>query len=138
VGLPRSPLARSFYRAAQERFDDAELLLDLRRTTGAVYLAGYGVECMLKALILDATPEARQETVLDQFRGARAHSYDWLLVFYARLGGAQMPLTIAGSFTRVNSWSTEMRYMPATIPIQQARAFRDAALDVMNWADGRL
>lgn len=138
MGLLRSPLARSFYRAAQERIDDAELLLDLRRTTGAVYLAGYGVECMLKALILDAAPEARQGAVLDQFRGARAHSCHWLLELYAGLGGAQMPLTIAGSFARVNSWSTEMRYMPATIPMQRARAFRDAALEVMNWADGRL
>jgi hypothetical protein len=138
VGLPRSPLARSFYRAAQERYDDAELLLDLTRTTGAVNLAGDGVECILKALILDATPEARQEAVLHQFRGARAHSYHWLLELYAGLGGTRMPATIAGSFILVNSWSSEMRYMPATIPVQRARAFRDAALDVMDWVDGRL
>jgi len=43
---------------AKQRFDDALLLLEMGRTTAAVYLAGYSVECMLKALILSAVPQA--------------------------------------------------------------------------------
>ena len=50
--IPTSSNARLFYRAAKERFEDAELLLSLNRTTGAVYLAGYSVECIIKSLIL--------------------------------------------------------------------------------------
>lgn len=49
--MPISKNARLFYRAAKQRFDDALLLLELKRTTAAVYLAGYSIECMLKALI---------------------------------------------------------------------------------------
>jgi HEPN domain-containing protein len=56
MGLPHSRGARLFYRAALHRYDDAALLLEAGRTTGAVYLAGYTVECMLKALVLAGVP----------------------------------------------------------------------------------
>jgi HEPN domain-containing protein len=58
---------------AKQRFDDALLLLEMGRTTAAVYLAGYSVEYMLKALILSAVPQAQEEAILGRFRGARAH-----------------------------------------------------------------
>ena len=45
---------RRFHRAAARRFEEAQFLLTRGNyTTAAVYLAGYAVECMLKALILD-------------------------------------------------------------------------------------
>jgi HEPN domain-containing protein len=55
MGLPNSKAARQFWRSSKQRFDDAELLLKAGHTTGAVYLAGYGVECMLKALLVNST-----------------------------------------------------------------------------------
>ena len=76
MALPSSEQARRFYRTAKQRFDDALLLLEMGRTTAAVYLAGYSVECMLKALILSAIPQAQEEEVLRMFRGARAHDYE--------------------------------------------------------------
>ena len=83
VAMPSSVQARRFYRAAKQRFDDALLLLAMERTTAAVYLAGYSVECMLKALILSAVPQAQEAALLARFRGARAHDYEWLLELYA-------------------------------------------------------
>ena len=47
--MPSSTPARRFYRVAKQRFDDALLLLEMERTTAAIYLVGYSVECMLKA-----------------------------------------------------------------------------------------
>lgn len=35
MGLPKVPEARLYYRAAKQRFDDAQLLLEAGRTTGA-------------------------------------------------------------------------------------------------------
>jgi len=58
MAVPSSIEARLFYRASQ-RFDEAQVLLEAVRTTGAVYLAGYGIECILKALILSVFPQAR-------------------------------------------------------------------------------
>jgi len=49
MGLPRAPEAQRYDRAAQHCLEDAQLLLTWGRTTGAVYLAGYTVECVLKS-----------------------------------------------------------------------------------------
>jgi HEPN domain-containing protein len=47
-----------FFRAAQQWLAEAQFLLQNDYTTAAVYLAGYAVECMLKALILASEPHA--------------------------------------------------------------------------------
>lgn len=138
MALPSSEHARRFYRVAKQRFDDALLLLEMGRTTAAVYLAGYSVECMLKALILSAVPQAQAEEILGLFRGARAHDYEWLLRLYTEKGGARMPPAIVPYFARVNSWSTDMRYVPGTIAMCEAQGFVDAATEILTWADGRL
>jgi HEPN domain-containing protein len=87
--MPSSAHARRFYRAAKQRFDDALLLLEMERTTAAVYLAGYSVECMLKALILSAVPQTHEEELLGMLHGVRAHDYEWLLHLYAEKGGRE-------------------------------------------------
>ena len=138
MAMPSSVQARRFYRAAKQRFDDALLLLEMDRTTAAVYLAGYSVECMLKALILSTVPPAQEAALLAQFRGARAHDYEWLLHLYSDKGGARMPVSVVPHFARVNSWSTDMRYTPGTIAAHEAKAFVDAAIAIMTWADRRL
>ena len=59
MAVPASSEARLYYRCAFQRQEDAQILLRADRTTGAVYLAGYGRECILKALVLSAlTPIA--------------------------------------------------------------------------------
>jgi hypothetical protein len=136
--MPSSAQARRFYRAAKQRFDDALLLLEMERTTAAVYLAGYSVECMLKALILSAVSRGQEMETLGMFRGARAHDYEWLLHLYTEKGGARIPPHVVPPFTRVNSWSTDMRYTPGTIVAREAHAFVDAAAAIITWADGRL
>jgi HEPN domain-containing protein len=138
VALPSAEHARRFYRVAKQRFDDALLLLEMGRTTAAVYLAGYSVECMLKALILSAIPQAQEEEVLSMFRGARAHDYEWLLRLYVEKGGSRMPPSVVPHFARVNSWSTDMRYLPGTLALREAHAFVDAATAILTWIDGRL
>ena len=127
-----------FYRAAKQRFEDAEFLLDVDRTTAAVYLSGYSVECILKALILGAVPSAQEAEILALFRGARAHDYDWLLRLYAERGGASLPPDVIPHLARVNTWSTDMRYSPGTIALRDAKAFLDSSVEILTWADGRL
>jgi len=138
VAMPASPNARLFYRAAKQRFEDAEFLLGVERTTAAVYLAGYSVECILKALILAIVPRAHEADILAMFRGARAHNYDWLLWLYAARDGAGLPPGLTPHFARVNTWSTDMRYSPGTIALRDAKAFLDSSVEIITWADGRL
>jgi hypothetical protein len=138
MGTPTDPDARLFYRVAKERFADAEHLLANRRTTGAVYLAGYSVECMLKALVLAAVPDGEREEVVGEFRGARAHDYDWLSDLYLASGGPPPPKSVRAQFRVVGDWATDLRYRAGTIHRTRATEFLEAARGIMTWADRRL
>ena len=135
--LPRAPEARPFYQSAKQRFEDAQFLLEAGRTTGAVYLAGYSVECVLKALILaTVAPGERGETVAS-FRGTKAHDYDWLKARYFRHGGPPFPSVVSKHFTLVNSWTTDLRYRAGAARLTEAETFLRAAKAIVDWADGR-
>lgn len=138
MGIPNSPNARLFYRAAKQRLEDALLLLQLKRTTGAVYLAGYSVECMLKALILESVPENQEMGVLGQFRGQHAHEPEWLFRLYRRGANVQPPVSLIPHLARVNTWSTSMRYLPGTLDEGDAERFIDSVQQVVVWVEGRL
>lgn len=138
MALPGFSEARPFYRAAFERFEDAEFLYQVNRNTASVYLAGYGVECILKAAILSMIASQRERVEqIGEFRGARAHSYEWLKQRYAELGG-NFPANLRRPFSRVNSWATDIRYMAGSVKSKDAKSFLDAALEIIKWADGRL
>ncbi len=136
--MPASPNARLFYRAAFQRIEDAKFLLYVERTTAAVYLAGYSVECILKAMILAIVRRANEDEILTLFRGGRAHDYEWLQRLYAERGGPRLPREVVPPFARVNTWSTDMRYSPGTIALRDAKAFLDSSVVILTWADGRL
>jgi len=139
MGLPAAQEARPFYRAGKQRFEDAKLLLDkAERTTGAIYLAGYGVECLLKALVLSVVPAGDRQDMVASFRGARAHNFDWLKAQYVRNGGAPFPSEISKAFALVNTWDTEWRYRSGTASPREAEDFLRAAERIIIWADGRL
>lgn len=136
--LPAFNEARVFYRAAFERFEDAEFLYQSNRNTASVYLAGYGVECILKSVILASiASQSDRANQVGEFRGARAHSYEWLKQRYSELGGS-LPGSLRRPFSRVNSWATDIRYMAGAVKSKDAKSFLDAALEIIKWADGRL
>jgi len=136
--MPTSPNARLFYRVAKQRFEDAEFLLDADRTTAAVYLAGYSVECILKALILSVVPRVQESDTSALFCGSQAHDFGWLRRLYAESGGQGLPPSLVPHFARVNTWSTDMRYSPGTIALRDAKAFLDSSVEILTWAEGRL
>ena len=139
MGMPSSPNARLFYRCAIQRLDEAKILRkNDQLTTGAVYLAGYCVECMLKALILNGLTKSKQEEMLKSFRGAKAHDFDWLREQYYRVGGARFPSGINRNFILVTNWSTDLRYLPKTLATKDIDAFLKAADEIRSWIDGRL
>jgi HEPN domain-containing protein len=141
VGVPTDKDAKRFYRAAGQRLEDAAVLLDATRTLAAVYLAGYCVECMWKALILTQAGKNKKNEVLDSFRGSGAHNFDWLRASYAKYGGTPPPKKdkeLARAFIVVASWSTDLRYDPGTMPEDDAREFLAAVRRIFAWADERL
>jgi hypothetical protein len=138
MALPRAPDARSYYQAAKQRFEDACFLLEADRTTGAIYLAGYCVEGMLKALILSVIPARKAPDVLRSFRGPKAHDYDWLKKRYFGFGGPPLPTAVAKAFTFVNTWAVTIRYEAGAARFRDAERFLDSTKEIMDWADGRI
>jgi HEPN domain-containing protein len=136
--LPHAREARLFYQTALQRYDDAEYLLEEGRTTGAVYLAGYGVECMLKALVLAQTPAGKRRRLMESFRGKRAHDYDWLTNCYFQRGGVPFTKEVSAGFALLEAWNVDLRYVSRTLDEDYAKEFMKTARAIMTWIDGRL
>jgi len=136
--LPASPDARLFYRCALQRLEESAYLLTGEYRTAAVYLAGYAVECILKALILSQASHADRKLALKSFKGAHAHDFGWLKGRYVRLGGSPFPTTAERHFIQVATWSTDLRYQAGTWRKRETEVFMKAAAANVDWADGRL
>jgi hypothetical protein len=141
MGVPRNKESRLFYTCALQRYDDAEVLLRAGNTTGAVYMAGYSIECILKALLLSSLPSKDREKMSSTFRGKWAHNYEELRRRYRRSAKGKMvdfPLEINRAFALVGWWSTELRYKAGLIPEKEAAGFLSATETILYWAKGRL
>ena len=103
---------KAFRRAANQRLVAAKFLLANGASLDAVYLAGYVVECALKALILQRTPAARRKDVCrDLTSGARSHNFD-VLAPALRAKGCSLPSNISVSIDTLNDeWGTDLRYV---------------------------
>lgn len=129
--------SRDFQRAAAQRFATAEFLLANTYTLDAQYLAGYTVECSLKALILETTPAADRSDQLDKMcSGAKMHRPEVLLDIL-RTKGIRMPLSLVQRFRRF-SWSTDLRYETGRRDKGETRAFLKTAQETYEWVEKSL
>ena len=112
------------HQLARERVREARQLLRARAPTGAYYLAGYAVECALKACIAKKTQRFEfpsRHTVNE----SHAHDLDKLL----KLAGLERALDqeararagLGVNWTTVKAWSERSRYEMAT-DMRRARA----------------
>jgi HEPN domain-containing protein len=116
-----------------QRFLEAETLLRNGHTTGAVYLAGYAVECALKAALLSAVRAADHARWVERFRKEIKHDLVWLRT-ELRAKHAVLPDRINVRFITVRSnWSTDMRYTPGVRREQDARDFLVSAAEIVKW-----
>ncbi len=125
------PSQNSFLRAAERRLLAARWLLrdDAQGQFGAeaVYLAGYAVECSLKALLLARTPASKRTAITSEItRGARWHNYERLKEKLKEAGWSPPP-TLAWDFRHIVSWSTDLRYSSNRIPQSDALKFVESA-----------
>jgi HEPN domain-containing protein len=126
--------ANRFYKVAVQMSDHAEFLLEGGRPWVAIYLAGYAVECILKAYILDKTPSGDHKNVISVFKKAgHGHDFDWLKEQYSNAGGPPFPPAIEEQFSNVSSWSPEFRYEPGMIDPGDAEAFVASVLGIIRW-----
>lgn len=144
MGVPRSATAKRYYRCALQRMDEAKILFKAvgasggKTTSGPMYLAGYTVECMLKALIFASLPQNKHAEMMTWFRRGHGHDLSGLRIVYLQNGGARFPADITRSFTLVSDWETEIRYDPKQYEVREVEAFLEATQAILEWANRRL
>jgi HEPN domain-containing protein len=139
MALPRFKKAREYYRAAEERLADAEVLFAAGRTTGAVYVSGYAVECFLKALLLEGTPVGARMELQEEFFGKKAHDLESLSARYRRRAQGRTPVEVDNLlYWLAGQWTTDLRYETRVLSRTHARDVLDAVTAVVKWAKGRM
>lgn len=129
----------AFRRAASQRLQATNLLLESNSFLDAVYLAGYVVECSLKALILERTPAAKRPDIcLELTTGARSHNFD-VLSGILRAKGCPPPRDVMAILDVLSDeWRTDLRYLGSIIPEREARLFLERVRAVHRWVEGSL
>lgn len=124
--------SRDFQRAAEQRLTTAEYLLDGDYTLDALYLAGYSVECILKALIMRLTPESNQEEAFQRLKsGAKMHNPENLKEELQNLN-CTIPNDLIRGFRRFE-WSTNLRYESGRRPRSEVRGYMKVAEKTIAW-----
>jgi HEPN domain-containing protein len=163
--MPAHERLADFVSAAPQRLADAEELLQMpslrpneadaghRHLRGAVYLAGYAVECALKAYLIASVPGAdtlsvavesinserqtRGEEPLD-LSGRRGHDIRALLSATDLAGSVSASRQLRQSFDVCTKWTTDWRYDPR--PFTARKAANDRVSDarrVYEWVEAR-
>jgi hypothetical protein len=128
---------RDFQKAAAQRLTAAEALLRANLPLDAQYVGGYTVECSLKALILEKTPDAVRSEKLKRITfGASMHRPDVLLGELRNLG-VPLPLELARRMRRFD-WTTDLRYETGRRDRGETAALLKTAKAIHDWVEGQL
>lgn len=127
--------ADDFLKAALLRYDEAKILFQADHLPGAIYLAGYGVECALKSLILRAIDGGGSGgTAKVTYKGKQGHDFEALRGHYVKHSKRMIPPRISRCFARVKTWSTDLRYETKRPHLREAQEFLDSAREIIAWA----
>jgi hypothetical protein len=136
---------------AERRFDDAQTLRATglnARANGAIYLGGFVIECLLKAMLLkkhrwlaDARyPAARSEAERRMWWLChRSHDLEEILSYLPEVQHTlsrmeqHRAFRLARSLRSVCSWTIFARYSPSTADIDDARIFLDQVRELKSW-----
>jgi HEPN domain-containing protein len=98
---------------AQERLNDAEVLLNANRYNSAVYLCGYSIEIALKYKIcvtLNWTGFPSTGKEFDKFKSLKTHDLDVLLSFTGI--ETHIKAKYLAEWSAISTWNPESRYNP--------------------------
>jgi hypothetical protein len=133
---PATP--RDFLKVSLQRLSAAEqIMASLRLTLEAQYIGGYSVECSLKALILEKTPEAdRSAMLLKLTRGATHHRAE-VLLDQLRVRSVFLSVDLAQRMRRFD-WTTGLRYEIGRKDTGETNGLLRTARTIYNWAEGQI
>jgi HEPN domain-containing protein len=131
-------------KASLQRLKDAKVLLAGSRWRGAMYMAGYAVECLLKFQLmrqLSCRNLVQLERQLQQ-RGEEPRVFSHDLENLLRLAGGRERLRkspLWKSFSaHVNAWQPNWRYDPLEGEQEEAELFVKAVQALLPWIENNL
>lgn len=123
-----------FKKLALTRLDDAKVLLKKRRYSAAYYLAGYAVECALKACLAKKTRRFDFPPEPEQVKNVYyIHKLETLARASGLLQALQGTPKLYRYWTLVKNWSEASRYDP-----RAGKWARDVLLAIEDPTDGVL
>ena len=131
-------------RAGKNRLFDARVLLDASRYQGAMYLAGYAVECSLKAKLMrifQCPNLLKLESKLGDRKGivdgasVYTHQLEILLRFTQSKPRLRQNSEKWRDFLLVNQWIPAWRYSPDLGSHKEALSFLTAVESVLHGID---
>jgi hypothetical protein len=101
----------------------------------AIYLSGYGFECVLKAAILSRIPPKKHEETVGTFRTEVKHNLDRLRKVLSD-HGLDLPHAQVVQLRSVRSeWTPEMRYVASSRSAEDAAFVHRSATGFYRWAE---
>lgn len=160
--MPRFDGKTEFVKAARARVADARALLDASKdqptarshTQGAKYIAGYAIECILKAYLInllgtntlaEAVAELRgrerraeNPRFVPDLSGAAGHNLRLILSFTDLEAFTAPSFDIARHWGVSFQWQSSWRYVPTTPSFEDAESFIDSVEIVYNWIRSKM
>jgi HEPN domain-containing protein len=131
-------------KASIHRLEDARALIAAERWQGAMYLAGYAVECLLKTKLMRRY-RCRTLTQLDELLHRKGRTseqwsiYSHELVTMLNLLGClermQANRNVWRAFALVNQWAPAWRYSADLGTKKDADQFVDSVEQVVRWIE---
>ena len=117
-------MAADFWAAAEDRFQDSEILYGKGRWTGAVYRARFGLECFLKARLLRALGT-------DQLP-SKWHTHNLWELFKGTHKRA-VPRTVATTLAEINAVDVTIRYNAEVFDEETASRLLAKIRGIQRW-----
>jgi hypothetical protein len=125
-----------FQKLADMRIREAKILLDAGEFDGAFYLAGYAVECALKACIIrrqippDSWPEKKF------MEKCYSHKLEDLLILADLKATLNTAGPVSGNWGLVSAWTEQSRYEIGKTTSEATQLYdsiTDANVGVLQW-----
>lgn len=128
----------NYLKVAVQRLEAADFLIDSGFTKDGMYLAGYAVECSLKALILHLTPEVDRMAMFERISSGATWHYPEALggILKGELG-TPIPLPLVRKYRRFG-WSTSLRYETGRADLGEARGVWKTGKATHDWVNEKL
>lgn len=140
--MPDSLLYRKNLRTLAElRIEEARVLLANGKLHGAYYLAGYSVECALKACIAKKTKRFQFPAKPDHIHKLYTHKLKDLMKLAELDGQLEMDMSknkaLEDNWLTVKDWTEESRYSTSRLPAKDMYNAVSGADGVLPWIKQR-